>query len=349
MVAKLHSRVAKVAATALAEHQYVAPVDVLTGLGWVSPVNVEQWRRGRFSPLSQLLPVDDTRVAEALRILGEWARENGLTSADTDYIAGTRDRRDLRFTGDDALDRLCRTHWLAPGLSEKQRTRLTERQNKAPDLAVFTAGTAWTCAGCAARGEAGELRLPEGDGFLCLDCADFDHLVFLPAGNAALSRRAKQESSLCALVLRFNRRRKRHERQGILVEPAALERAEQQCLADEDVRARRRERDAERRAVQDVDFQAAFATTIRELYPGCPTDRAQAIAEHAGTRGSGRVGRSAAGRALDEEAVRLAVVASVRHLDTDYDRLLMDGMPRMEAREQIRADLDRVLERWGQP
>lgn len=40
-------------------------------------------------------------------------------------------------------------------------------------------------------------------------------------------------------------------------------------------------------------------------------------------RGSGRVGRSAAGRILDPDAVSLAVAASVRHADTDYDALLV--------------------------
>ncbi|MFD4194390.1 DUF2293 domain-containing protein [Amycolatopsis thermoflava] len=349
MAGKLHNRVASVAGAALAQRKYVAPVEVFTALGWVHPSRVEEWRRGRFSPLAKELPVGTARIAEALECLGNWARANGLSPSDSAYVAGTRDRRDLRFTEDDALDQLCRTHWLAPGLTDKQRARLTERQNKAPDLAVTIAGNDWTCAGCATRGATGDLHLPEGDGHLCLACADFDHLVFLPAGNAALSRRAKLESTLAVLVLRFNRRRKRHERQGILVEEAALERAEQQCLADEDVRARRRERDAHRRAAQDVEFQAAFAEVVRRLYPGCPAERAQLIAEHAGTRGSGRVGRSAAGRALDEEAVRLAVIASVRHLDTAYDRLLMDGVPRADARERIRADLDRVLEGWAQP
>ena len=79
---------------------------------------------------------------------------------------------------------------------------------------------------------------------------------------------------------------------------------------------RRRERDPERRAEQDVDFKAAFAAAILRQFPGCPNDRAQEVAAHAAQRGSGRVGRSAAGRALDPEAVRLALVASVRHEST---------------------------------
>ncbi|HET7415060.1 MAG TPA: DUF2293 domain-containing protein [Arthrobacter sp.] len=44
--------------------------------------------------------------------------------------------------------------------------------------------------------------------------------------------------------------------------------------------------------------------------------------------------------------MELAVVASIRHHDTDYDALLMGGVPRDEAREQAREDVDKVLARW---
>jgi len=43
----------------------------------------------------------------------------------------------------------------------------------------------------------------------------------------------------------------------------------------------------------------------------------------------------------------LAVVASVRHQDTDYDDLLMSGVPRAEARDQIRPAIDRLLAAWS--
>ena len=58
------------------------------------------------------------------------------------------------------------------------------------------------------------------------------------------------------------------------------------------------------------------------------------------------MGRSAPGRALDEKAITLAVVASVRHEDTDYDSLLMSGVPRAVARDQIKAAIDEVLTAW---
>ena len=225
----------------------------------------------------------------------------------------------------------------------RQRDRLTERQSQASDLVVIEPLNEFTCTGC---GGTGPYLIMEDPGPLCLTCADMDHLIFLPAGNAALSRRAKSGSGLSAVVVRFSRTRKRYERQGILVEEAALGQAEEQCLADADLRQRRRARDAARRAGQDLEFQARLAQEITRLYPGCPPARAEAIARHAAVRGSGLPGRSAAARALDAEAIRLAVVASVRHEDTGYDDLLMSGAPRDEAREQVRAQIDEILTVW---
>jgi hypothetical protein len=98
-----------------------------------------------------------------------------------------------------------------------------------------------------------------------------------------------------------------------------------------------------------VAFEARLAEAVGRLFPGCPPGRAEMIAQHAGLRGSGRVARSAAGRALDEQAVTLAVVASVRHQDTGYDELLMAGVPRGEARARVRPDIDRILAAWQDP
>src|SRR5215472_4075840 len=198
----------------------------------------------------------------------------------------------------------------------------------------------WNCADCSSTGDL--LRMDDA-GPLCMACADLDHLVFLPAGDAALTRRATKASSLSAVVVRWSRTRKRYERQGVLVDEQALVTAEDQCASDEDARIRRRERDRVRRASADDVFQAELTEEIRRLFPGCPPARAAAIARHAGARGSGRVGRSAAGRALEEEAVTLAVIASIRHEDTDYDSLLMSALPRDMARDRVRVAIDEVL------
>jgi hypothetical protein len=183
-------------------------------------------------------------------------------------------------------------------------------------------------------------------GPLCMACADLGHLEFLPRGDTALTRRARKASRLSAVVVQWSRTRKRYERQGILAEPDAIAQAEQDCLADSEVRERRREREAQRRATQDERFVVEFATAVQAQFPGCPPERARRIAGHAGARSSGRIGRTSAGRALDPEAVRLAVVAAVRHEDTRYDELLMTGVARADARDMVRDDIDQVLSAW---
>jgi hypothetical protein len=190
-------------------------------------------------------------------------------------------------------------------------------------------------------------RVDEGRPALCLTCADLDDLVFLPAGDVALTRRAHKYSTLAALVLEWNKRRRRYERRGLLVEMAGLEQAEQECLADADVRARRRERETVRREAQDQQYIEQFAGQIRRLFPACPPEQEQLIAAHACEKYSGRVGRSAAAKELSEKAVRLAVIAHVRHTRTDYDARLAAGQDRQEARAEITGQIERVLKEWG--
>ncbi|MEV4707905.1 DUF2293 domain-containing protein [Actinoplanes sp. NPDC049316] len=345
-VSKLERRVVTAAEQVLTRQGYVSPLDVLAGMGWLPPGHVTDWRQGRRPHLEGCAAVSADRLADALEVFQRWVEARALQPSPVDYLAATRDRRPLRFTaaGDAELELSFRTHWTPADMSERRREQLTARQSKAPDLVVVLPAKPFTCAGCG-RTDAGMLMM-EDAGPACLTCVDLDHLVFLPAGDAALTRRAKQASRLSAVVVRFNRSRKRYERQGLLVEEAAVEQAEQQCLSDEDARARRRERDRQRREDADERLQQDFAQQIGRLFPGCPPERAAAISRHTATRSSGRVGRSAAGRALDPDAVTRAVVASVRHEDTTYDDLLMAGVPRDQARQQIRDDIDRVLDGW---
>jgi hypothetical protein len=218
---------------------------------------------------------------------------------------------------------------------------------KPKDLTVFiTTGDA-TCYECGEElGRHAWITLTEECNALCLSCADLDHLVFLPAGNAALTRRSRKHSTLVAVVVRWSRARKRYERQGLLVEQEAVERAEAECLADEEARARRRERAALRRAELDEQYVQRFAAAVRELYPDCPPGRETAIAEHACLKYSGRVGRSAAAKELDAQAIHLAVVAHIRHCETAYDHLLAQGHHRHDARQEVLDDVDRVLSEW---
>ena len=202
------------------------------------------------------------------------------------------------------------------------------------------------CSGCQQELEKGSLLTVENGKGLCMECADLDHLVWLPSGDAALTRRAKKYSKLWAVVVKFSRARGRYERQGLLVEEEALAQAEKECEADQGVREARREYEAERRSEHDKALVQQMQSRLLEIFPGCTEKDAGRIASHTGQRGSGRVGRSAAGRNLDEEALRLAAVAYVRHHYTNYDELLMSGMERTHARGCVRERIESVLNRW---
>jgi hypothetical protein len=344
---RLEQRVIAAAEEALAARGFVTAIDVLTRLGWLPPSSERAWRQGRVSYLERAVTANLNKISKAMRYLRGWAASRGLQPSETAYVARARDRRALRFSksGEPSIELAYRTHWVSPELSERTRERLAERQSRPPDLVVISPTRDWTCTAC--RGT-GDLLIMDEPGPLCLTCAEMDHLVYLPAGDAALTRRAKAASRLSAVVVRFSRTRRRYERQGVLIEEDALAAAERHCLADEEARARRRERDAARRAGEDAELGRRFAAEIARLFPGCPSRRAEAIARHAVVRGSGRIGRSAAGRAADPPAVELAVLASIRHRDTDYDDLLMSGVDRADARESVRDQVLDVLERWRQ-
>jgi hypothetical protein len=224
----------------------------------------------------------------------------------------------------------------------------TGSNQKTEEIKVFISNRNSTCDECGEDlGRKAWITLVRDKGALCLSCADLDHLIFLTSGDAALTRRARKHSLLSAVVLKWSRARKRYERQGLLVENAALELAEDECLADADLRARRREREAERRAELDETFVDGFAARIRELFPRLVAGREQRIAEHACRKYSGRIGRSALGKKMDEQAVRLAVIAHIRHTETNYDELLGKGWERSDARSAVVDRVDEVLEAWG--
>lgn len=214
------------------------------------------------------------------------------------------------------------------------------------DITVFSVLRESECSECGTEIFRGALLRMENNKPLCMACADLDNLVWLPRGDAALTRRAGKYSTLKAVIVRFSRARKRYERQGILVEEDALGRAEAECLADAEARSRARERAVLRRADEDEDYMAAFAKRIGEFYPASPRKERLQIARHTCRRSSGRVGRSAAARQLEETAVDLAVRAHVRHAHSRYDELMVGGMDRLDARAEVAAEVEGVLRAW---
>ena len=223
------------------------------------------------------------------------------------------------------------------------------QDRKPSDLKVFISSRESKCDECGEHlGRHAWVMLHGERGALCLTCSDLDHLVFLPSGDAALTKRARKHSRLSAVVLKWSRARNRYERQGLLVESEAVERAEHECETDAKQREIRRARAMLRREELDQDYIRRFAERVREIFPRCPAGREQNIAEHACRKYSGRVGRSAAAKDLSREAVQLAVLAHIRHTETDYDGFFSAGFDRAEARARVRSDVFSIARKWGQ-
>jgi hypothetical protein len=221
-------------------------------------------------------------------------------------------------------------------------------ENEYLKVIILTHDHGGSCTGCHEPLHKGDWITKIGPhDFYCLTCSDLDHLVYLPSGNTALTARSRKRSTLNAVVMKWSQSRKHYERQGILVEEAALHEAEVACLGDEPLRVLRREREAIRRSQLDHEYITLFAQKIRDSFPGCPPKEENLIAEHACEKHSGRVGRTEAAKDLDETAVRLAVVAHIRHAHTNYDRLLAAGiLSREDARLHVKPQIDSVLTAW---
>jgi len=348
----IEQRVVRAAEAALADHQYVSAIDVFTGMRLLDPTHVQAWRKGRVDSLERAIQGNLKKISLSMATFRRWALAQGLQPSETRYVHTTREGvQDLRFSvsGDPSIEKAYRTHYVSPALSEGQQEKLRERLEKPADPVVFEIVRDSQCSECGAELPRGSLLYMETGQPLCLPCARLDDLEYLPAGDTALTRRATKYSPRRAAVVRFSRSRGRYERQGILVEKAALEKAEEECTEDADVRARARARAAEARHEQDREFVERMTAQLVVLFPGCPPAEAHAIAAHAAVRGSGRVGRSAAGRNLEEGALTAAVIASIRHNHTNYDELLAAGVDRELARHNVAERVDEILDRWRSP
>lgn len=234
---ELAERVAKAAEAALARRGYASAVDVLLGIGWLDASHHERWRRGELTSLEEGIQTNAARVSQAVRLFAGWAVAHGLSPSEAVYVARTPTREALQFSarGDAEIERTYRTHWIPSGLERRKEERLKERGSRPPELVVIDSRRDWKCHRC---GQSGDFLFMQQPGPACLPCAGLGGLEFLPAGDAALSRRAKASSGTFAVVVRWSRTRGRYERKGLLVEPAALESARKSLVAGRPRKAR---------------------------------------------------------------------------------------------------------------
>jgi hypothetical protein len=352
---ELKERVTSAAEAVLNRSGSVGPLELFQEMRWLQPCHIQGWRKGNehYRVLEKWIQVGPEKYEKSIRHFMDWVEQHGLRPVEASYTRPTPhglETLQVTATGDPEREKFYCTHYVPADQPPAKIKRVSQRLKKAPDLVVFQkVSQEGKCVECGKELFKGNFLFMEKGQPLCLACADLDHLVFLPAGDATLSRRARKHSALSAVVVRFSRSRKRYERQGLLVLADALAQAEEECAADGPARDAARARAAALRVEEDKELVVSMNQEILNQYPGCPPEEAQRIAAHAAVRGSGRVGRSAAGRALEADALSLAVTAHVRHEHTRYDRLLMQGIERLEARALVRDQIESVLAKWKVP
>jgi hypothetical protein len=239
---ELTARVIRAAEAALANKQHVCLIDVLGGMGLLSWNSVAAWRKGRIGSLYESIQGSPAKIEDSIGAFRAWAFKKGLHPSETDYLRQTpAGPVHLQFSasGDPAIEAVFKTHFVSSSMPEKTRLRLQQKSSAAPQIVVFSVLRDTTCSGCGAGVGRGGLLLLDAERPLCLHCARLDSLVFLESGDATRTRRATKYSAKTAVVVRFSRSRGRYERVGALVEPAGLERAETELLADHSPTRRR--------------------------------------------------------------------------------------------------------------
>ena len=347
MAKNVRKRVRDAAEVWLKEERVVGPLEVLVGMNLLAYSSYRQWLKGLQKDLGVQIQGGPKLHSQVIQHFLEWVQEKGLVPMNAPYVAasrgGTKALRVFR-EHDEEREQLYTSRFAVPGAEKKVKKKL----EKKPDLVVMISASRKEreCVHCKAKVYKGTFFLMEDDGMVCLECADMDHLLFLPSGDAALTRRSRKYSSLCAVVVEFSRSRGRYERQGLLVTEEAVNQAEEECIKDADQRAARREERRARVAQEDEAYARDVEDALSVWYPNCPAEEIQSIAYHTTVRGSGRVGRSSAARELLRDMFKLAVIAHIRHQHTNYDELLMSGVPREEARMSIHNEVSEILRRW---
>jgi hypothetical protein len=106
---------------------------------------------------------------------------------------------------------------------------------------------------------------------------------------------------------------------------------------------------AEQRAAavqkRDAAIEESFEEAMVTLFPKIPKAEIPQILRHSLKKHSRRVGRT--GTVALHDRVKLAVRAHIRHMHTDYDQLLKQGVDRATAREKVWARLNEVARLWG--
>ena len=222
---QLEKRVIQAAEESLKTQHYVSCIDVLLGIGYLQAVHLKDWRYGQVPYLEKVLQANLGKISYAMQCFRRWAKRKGLNPSETAYVSNNqRNKRRLQFSksGKLSIERAYRTHFVSPRLAKAKQKRLKNKLEQPAETIVFQILREAHCVRCNKLLAVGSFLSMTDKKPHCLTCDGLSNLVFLPAGDAKVTRAAKKLSKQYAVVVKFSRARKRYERQGLLVEEHAM-------------------------------------------------------------------------------------------------------------------------------
>ncbi|XXG99685.1 peptide transporter ptr2 [Hypoxylon texense] len=181
------------------------------------------------------------------------------------------------------------------------------------------------------------MSLPTGDTVVSIYTPLPRRYIFVPKGNAYITgncrKKTRGEGRKVYVV-----HNSKHQPMGIRVPYAIYESVLEKHNETQESRAKAVEK-------KDNKVKADFRASITSQFPEIPEGELTRIVEHATRKYSRRVGRTGT---LDlAKKAQLAVRAHIRHLHTEYDKILADGALRDDARSRIYKKVEDVAMKWG--
>jgi hypothetical protein len=134
------TRVIRTAETVLARQKYVSAIELLCGMGILTPTHIDDWRKGRINFLERVIQGNLSKISLYMKVYRHWAITKGLKPSETGYVRHTRSgTMALQFSksGDAGIERTYRTHYISPALSDEKKQKLKKELNQAPQPVVF--------------------------------------------------------------------------------------------------------------------------------------------------------------------------------------------------------------------
>ncbi len=223
----IEERVIRSALTGLSQNNYVSLMDIFIRLGFLQLAQINLWKTCQIPYLELAINAGTEKIKQTKAVFTKWVAEQQLIAHTIKAWSTTRHPRELQFSKDGALaiEQMYQLHYFNNDLVINKQQNILNKLSRLAELVVFQITKDAQCSRCQQTLFKSSLLFMGIGKTLCLKCAELDHLHFLSSGDTSITRKAKQYSSLVAVVVKFSRTRKRYEPQGILVEPAALQQA----------------------------------------------------------------------------------------------------------------------------